>query len=156
MNLNQLKAEVAELHPPLKLKSGRLIKTIEASATESHGGLSVVIKSVVPTDRRRTNLHVTDSNGDIFVTPTHVVNPSVEAKLSSAAGLPDALVFAQLYRAKFDNPGPVRTVKGPAGLSIVFTKNAQVNAAPAPPADALPSPPARASSTQSKKKGTEE
>jgi hypothetical protein len=96
MNLAQLQSKgLADLYPPLQTRSGAKIQTNDVRSEIVPDGLAVFIKTVFPpSDRRVTQLVVTEMEGGFHVRPLQ------------AEGTPDAQRFAERLRDRFLQEAP--------------------------------------------------
>jgi len=117
MNLQQVQAALADLYPPLRTRSGHVIVTTQPSGKLDRDTLAVTVKTVFPpSNRRRTELAVTEWGGGLRVRPL------------APPGISDAQRLAHLLCERSGSPGPLRLVKDEAGCSIVFELSAEEGA----------------------------
>lgn len=132
MNLQQLHESLPTLYPLLRTRSGQQIITHSAEGAVKPDGLVVTVKTLFPpSERRRTELVVTDVAGGV----------SIRAIEASARA--DGQRFAELVRNRWEAaateaaatlPGPLRCVKDSEGR-VCFTVTEAVTTAAAPEAD---------------------
>lgn len=110
MNLDQLERALGELYPPLVTRSNKRIAAHKVTGEKTPEGLVVQITTVFPpTDRRRSELVVTEAGGALRVRPRE------------AAATADAQSFTERLRERWrrDEPSarvaPMRLERGDDG-----------------------------------------